>query len=236
MAVLRPAPDGPVTSSRVFCCRCVASVARPSMSMPVLGHTPPAKIEQECGGKMGVRRQRAQGRCAGPATRSCAIRAGGPVSGVPRSTARPTSALGTASQRSNPTPARFDQPAQRRGAAGDQCRALDGKLHLVIRHQLRAQRDHAAAPAPDLPDPDGPRISNPFPSTATQEACRVRAAGRQTGRPTTKRAPSGSEVISAWVGRMFSAQITPPCASTICFEIARPRPEWLPNWPTGRSE
>ena len=32
----------------------------------------------------------------------------------------------------------------------------------------------------------------------------------QTGRPTTKRAPSGSEVTSASVGRMFSAQMTPP--------------------------
>jgi hypothetical protein len=34
-------------------------------------------------------------------------------------------------------------------------------------------------------------------------------------------------------GRMFSAQITPPWASTICLEIARPRPEWLPNCFTG---
>ena len=57
-----------------------------------------------------------------------------------------------------------------------------------------------------------------------------------TGRPTTKRAPSGSDVISAWVGRMFSAQMTPPCASMICLEIARPRPEWLPKSPCGRSE
>ena len=58
----------------------------------------------------------------------------------------------------------------------------------------------------------------------------------QTGRPTTKRAPSGSLVTSAAVGRMFSAQITPPCASTICFEIERPRPELLPKWLGGRSE
>ena len=51
----------------------------------------------------------------------------------------------------------------------------------------------------------------------------------QIGRPTTNRAPNGSEVISASVGRIFSAQITPPCASTICLEIARPSPELLPK-------
>lgn len=53
----------------------------------------------------------------------------------------------------------------------------------------------------------------------------VGGPGRHTGRPTTKRAPNGSEVGSASVGRMFSAQITPPCASTICLEMARPSPE-----------
>ena len=65
---------------------------------------------------------------------------------------------------------------------------------------------------------------------------RVGRRCRHTGRPTTKRAPKGSLVASAAVGRMFSAQITPPCASTICFEIDRPRPELLPKWVGGRSE
>lgn len=58
----------------------------------------------------------------------------------------------------------------------------------------------------------------------------------QTGKPTTNRAPRGSDVMSASVGRMFSAQITPPWASTICLEIARPRPELLPKSSCGRSE
>ena len=58
----------------------------------------------------------------------------------------------------------------------------------------------------------------------------------QIGRPTTNRAPKGSEVGSALVGRMFSAQITPPWASTICLEIDRPSPELLPKWLAGRSE
>lgn len=107
-----------------------------------------------------------------------------------------------------------------------------------------AMRSSARA---DLPLPDAPTINNARPSRATQEACtlasspvlqfaRVGDAIDQTGRPTTKRAPSGSEVTSASVGRMFSAQITPPCASTICLEIARPRPELFPKCSSGRWE
>lgn len=57
----------------------------------------------------------------------------------------------------------------------------------------------------------------------------LRVVLAHTGKPTTNRAPLGSDVKSASVGRMFSAQITPPWASTICFEIARPRPELLPK-------
>ena len=81
--------------------------------------------------------------------------------------------------------------------------------------------------------------STPRPSKATVVACKRSGAvmaQAQTGRPTMKRAPKGSDVASAWVGRMFSAQITPPCASTICLEIDSPRPELLPNCPCGRSE
>lgn len=89
-----------------------------------------------------------------------------------------------------------------------------------------------------LPDPLGPRIKTPRSPSATHVAWarhrlgprtwhRLSAEARatQTGRPTTNRAPSGSDVKSTSVGRMFSAQMTPPWASTICLEIARPRPE-----------
>ena len=64
----------------------------------------------------------------------------------------------------------------------------------------------------------------------------ARPARAHTGRPTTKRAPNGSDVTSASVGRIFSAQITPPWASTICLDMARPSPELSPNWCSGRSE
>ena len=38
-------------------------------------------------------------------------------------------------------------------------------------------------------------------------------------------APNGAVLSSASVGRMFSAQMTPPCASMICLEMASPSPE-----------
>jgi hypothetical protein len=44
-----------------------------------------------------------------------------------------------------------------------------------------------------------------------------------------KRAPSGGLSAGAPAARMFSAQISPPWASTICFDMARPSPEWVPN-------
>lgn len=87
----------------------------------------------------------------------------------------------------------------------------------------------------DFPDPDGPEMSSPRPSRSTRLACTISggsdrsAIDRHTGSPTTKRAPRGSDVKSASVGRIFSAQMTPPWASTICFDIASPSPELLPN-------
>ena len=50
------------------------------------------------------------------------------------------------------------------------------------------------------------------------------------GSLTTKRAPSilGRSPVSPGAA-MFSAQIRPPCASMICFEIESPKPEFWPN-------
>jgi hypothetical protein len=47
-----------------------------------------------------------------------------------------------------------------------------------------------------------------------------------------KRAP----IVAPAASLRFSAQIMPRCASTICFEIESPSPEWVPNFsPSGRS-
>src|SRR6202051_336129 len=58
-------------------------------------------------------------------------------------------------------------------------------------------------------------------------ACGVRHG---TGSLTTKRAPAIVASPSALSGpARFSAQMRPPWASTICFEIERPSPEFWPN-------
>ncbi len=138
-----------------------------------------------------------------------------------------------------PEATRLDQSADGRGGSGNQCTRLIGEQRAIICDQNCAQR-HQSQTKRRFARPRGPDDQHaPFCNRNTGRMYGVqdhRARLHQIGKPTTKRAPSGSEVISAWVGRMFSAQITPPCASTICLEIARPRPEWLPNWPSGRSE
>ncbi len=132
--------------------------------------------------------------------------------------------------------ARLDPPSDRRWATRDKNaiprrddRPVIGDEHRAMCHQLQRQcRLAAAGSAPDQRR-DG---------SQSDAACmKDRLAGfRHIGRPTTNRAPRGSEVRSASVGRIFSAQMTPPCASTICLDIASPRPELLPNCPAGRSE
>lgn len=119
--------------------------------------------------------------------------------------------------------ARLDQPMQTGGRGREYLGPDAGQVHLIIGHKLAA-KPHQMQCEAGLSGPCAPKDQQTAPlkchTTGMQQRHR-----NQTGRPTTKRAPSGSEVTSAWVGRMFSAQITPPWASTICFEIARPRPE-----------
>lgn len=132
---------------------------------------------------------------------------------------------------------RLDKPPYLRWAAGYQPIGLGSQQDVVIRdqgcskcHQLQRQRGFAAAgrakddkPAPLQGNTTG--VKQQLARCGSRDRRSRTARPGHTGRPTTNRAPNGSEVMSAWVGRMFSAQITPPCASTICFEIAKPRPE-----------
>ncbi len=141
--------------------------------------------------------------------------------------------------------ARLDQAADGGGCAGKQQAArLCTKLGPVVGDETGAERDHpqckaGLARSRRPGDQDGPAAMRHAGGVQDQDL-RVRGVGIRrrghTGKPTTKRAPRGSEFRSAAVGRMFSAQITPPCASTICFEIESPRPELLPKWVDGRSE
>ncbi len=53
------------------------------------------------------------------------------------------------------------------------------------------------------------------------------------GSSTKKRAP----MMLPSAALRFSARMRPPWASMICFEMDRPRPEWVPNFSSlGRSE
>lgn len=115
----------------------------------------------------------------------------------------------------------------------------DAEVRTTASSAMSAQPKAIISAARELfPDPLGPRIKTPASPNATHVAWARHWLGpsawqklsaevciTQTGKPTTNRAPSGSEVKSTSVGRMFSAQMTPPWASTICLEIARPRPE-----------
>ena len=75
-----------------------------------------------------------------------------------------------------------------------------------------------------LSDPDGGSVN--------AGAGRAHSAGSLT----TKRAPATVGRSSDPVGPgRFSAQIRPPCASMICLEIDRPRPEFWPKPWCGRS-
>lgn len=141
-------------------------------------------------------------------------------------------------RRQQTDPARLDHAANGAGGAGDGCTIIIPNLDSIIRykgtamgHQLQGKRR--------FPRPRGAKDENATPLKAHAGRVEDRRPGRNPrhrGRPTTKRAPSGGVVMSASAVRMFSAQITPPCASMICLEIASPRPEWLPNCPAGRSE
>jgi hypothetical protein len=64
-----------------------------------------------------------------------------------------------------------------------------------------------------------------------------RACGYIAGSRTTKRAPStlGGSWSTLATPMRFSAQMRPPCASMICLEIDRPRPEFCPKPWCGRS-
>ena len=180
-----------------------------------------------------------------------AMRRGGRRSGSARAKSM-TSFRGTSS-RSGPA---FSNPIPRASISAG---ALAGRRNRPSASHTPSSQISSAPKAinssanDDLPLPDGPRINTPAPSSATALAWKNTCAPSvavthwasgsgggsvtdQIGRPTTNRAPEGSDVTSASVGRIFSAQITPPWASTICLEIARPRPELLPNWCTGRSE
>ena len=129
--------------------------------------------------------------------------------------------------RQNSDAARLDLTGNRNRGRGDKRTAFRPQIRAIIRYKPRPER-HQVQRQRRFPCTRRPDQQN-APLSIQCHDCAVNilreGTATHTGSPTTKRAPKGSEVISASVGRIFSAQITPPCASTICLEIARPRPE-----------
>ena len=130
----------------------------------------------------------------------------------------------------------LDQPGNRRGGAHDDRCTLSPQLALVVGDEAgtgvnQSQRQIGFSGSRSAAQEHG-----------TGAACRgdrhrsgvdeERPAHDSAGRRIRKRAPQTAPVASV----RFSAQTRPRCASTICFEIDSPRPEWVPNFsPAGRS-
>ena len=129
-----------------------------------------------------------------------------------------------------PRKARRSSPAR---APAARRRAAAARSDRRRRDALR--RQSAAAPDRICRNPTG-RAAGP-PARRSRRRSRaagaaLRVIGRCAGRRIRKRAPP-TRPAASW---RFSAQIRPRCASTICFEIDRPRPECVPNFsPAGRS-
>ena len=168
-----------------------------------------------------------------------------------RSTTRPTTATGSNGRRLMPDAAHLDQPGELRRRdepAGVPCTASRCARSSATRranrrypgsrrlHQRQRKARFAGARGPadqhgartdengggmdrgGMPDRGSPRITSP-------------AGARRSGRrgPAARRRRPASEAMR------FSAQMRPPCASTICLEIDRPRPEFWPKPCSGRS-
>ena len=139
-------------------------------------------------------------------------------------------------------------PRARPPGAPAAARARASSMHAVVGRPggrtatcpARAASSSASA-SRDLPQPDGPRISTArAPDQHRHEACDGRSPSampshrRQAddeARAEHRRAPRRG----VGAAMRFSAQMRPRCASTICLEIERPRPEFWPKPCSGRS-
>ena len=133
-------------------------------------------------------------------------------------------------------------PAPRSGQQAPAPGARSGGHEHLRARRGRRQRVRAKAKNPvcaaaracstrcDLPEPVGPRIRIARGPTKTTEAWIVGAIPHTAGKRTMNRAPSTIGASpSNCASTLFSAQMRPPCASTICLEIDRPRPEFWPK-------
>ena len=138
----------------------------------------------------------------------------------------------------------LDAAGERGGGANHQLVALRPYMDAVVADQADGRSLAGAACQDEIEGkagfagPGGP--ANKYGAFADQHSGGVNAgargtcigwvAGHQVGSRTVKRAPATvGEPSSAGGPARFSAQIRPPWASTICFEIERPSPEFCPK-------
>ncbi len=132
----------------------------------------------------------------------------------------------------------FDQPCQLRRRGGHQLTAARLEVDPVVPDQDR-MRNLAGACGQDEVEGEARfagsrRATDQYRTAFDQHRGGVDAwvprRSHGAGSRTTKRAPAtvGSPSALGGPGR-FSAQMRPPWASMICFEIERPRPEFCPK-------
>ena len=138
-------------------------------------------------------------------------------------------------QTEDPEATDFEPPGQRLGRSRDEAAVINPQDGLVVGDQGPAGIDQAQRQV-GLARPGGPPQQQPdaldHDASGVNQAVRHGICGQSSGRRTRNRAPTTAPSEF----RRFSAAIWPPRASTICLEIDRPSPEWVPNFSSlGRS-
>jgi hypothetical protein len=152
--------------------------------------------------------------------------------------------LGGVFAAANAEAADFDQARQLRRRPDRQLIAVSFEMDPIVANQDR-RRELPGAPGQDEIEGE-PRFTGsrgaadqyrpPFDQHGgSVEACMLRHS-HGVGSRTTKRAPATVASPSVLAGpARFSAQMRPPWASMICFEIDNPSPEFCPKPWCGRS-
>ena len=180
-----------------------------------------------------------------PAMCSLVVRKRGAARSAPSRTTRSMTAAGRWATAHEAGAAHFDQPAMRRRRAADQPAVAAPTEDLVVGDQARKRaarraRSMSARPASSCPTPEGPRDQHAAVADMTQSPWRCRfASGRRgiTPRPAASRRSARRADLAGLARRgCFRRVSEPPCASTICRLIDRPRPEFWPKprLPAGR--
>ena len=129
-------------------------------------------------------------------------------------------------------PADLDQACDRGGCANNDEIPFTLQYGLIVGDQTGAAVDQAKGEI-GFPAARGTAEQDSAAIDRNRGGMNEQAVGHDpAGSRMQNRAPVTAPSAFLW----FSAQIEPRCATTICCEIERPSPEWVPNFsPCGRS-